>query len=131
MSNAAPSVIMRPTTHSARVRDEGDQVVLILDGRPTEMTPEAAIQIARALIAKARVVQERQPANAMRTIKDEALLLRAGIPLSISANPKIRAEAEKEAATDRDLRRYLPGGIKSEEHVSAPVVSHVKKGTGP
>lgn len=122
---------MVPRDHHARVIDEGDQVVLVLDGKPTEMTPEAALAISRALAAKARIVMERRPANAMRTIKDEALLLRAGVPFSLSANPKIRAEAEKEAATDRDLRRYLPGGIKSEEHVPAPTVSHVKKGTAP
>lgn len=117
-----PSV-MRPTGHRARVIDEGDQVVLVIDGRPTEMPPEAALALSRALAAKARIVQERQPKTALRIIHDEAILLRAGVPLSLSSHPAIRAEAEKEAVSNRDLRKYMPGGVKSEEHVPGPVVT--------
>ncbi len=122
------ATICKPTQHHVRVTDDGVQVVLLVDGRPCEMPPNVARQIARALLAKAAAVDELL--HASRLVQDEALLLRAGVPLSLTGHPRIRAEAEKVAATDRDLRRYLPGGIKSETHVPAPVVSHVQPAKG-
>ena len=53
---------------------------------------------------------------------DAALLLRCGAPLSLATLPGIRREAEQRAVSDCRLRRFLPGGVKSSEHVGIPAV---------
>lgn len=102
-------------------RQEGSRVLILLDGRLIESMPwQAAVQASTALLIKGRKAEEHAKAN--QIIGDSALLIRAGIPLGLSNNPVIVSEAVKEANHNRDLRRYLPGGIQSTAVVGTPAV---------
>lgn len=111
-----------PRIASVDVRQEGGRVLVIQDGRAILDVPCGAVAdaIARAILAKSREGEELQ--HAERIAFDSALLLRKGIPLGLSNHPKIKEEARKEAQSNRDLRRYLPGGIKSKEQFGTPAV---------
>lgn len=75
-----------------------------------------------ALLEKASMAEEHARANEI--ILDSAILLRAGVPIGLSSNPKIQAEARKEAVWNRDLRRYMRGGgIASGEQFGAPTIT--------
>jgi hypothetical protein len=76
--------------------------------------------LGRALQAKARDAEE--IAKASDIAFDQAILIRAGVPFGFSSDQKIQDEAAKEAAWNTDLRRYMPGGIKSEEQFGRPAV---------
>lgn len=106
---------------TGRVRQEGSKVLLEINGKSIELPHEVARAIGRGLIVKAQQASEYERANLI--IADSAFLLRAGIPIGLTSNPKILAEARKEAQSDRTLRKYLPGGIKSQEQVGAPVIT--------
>lgn len=100
---------------------EAGRVRLLFGGRlVTEMPWEAALALAKALMHAGRRAEEFVKANAI--IEDQAILIRRGIPLGLSSNPDILAEAEKEAAWNSDLRRYIPSGIESQEAVGSPTV---------
>jgi hypothetical protein len=103
------------------VRQEGAQVLLLSGGVLLGALPwQAADDLARALRAKARVAET--SSKAAQVAQDDAVLLRAGFPMGLSSNAKIRAESEKLAAWDRKLRNYMPGGIKSTVHFGAPSI---------
>lgn len=76
--------------------------------------------IAKSLLAKAREAEELEKADDVA--RDHAILLRAGFPVGLTRHPKIQDEAVKIAAWNRDLRRYMPGGIKSQEQLGTPSV---------
>lgn len=110
----------------ARIRHEAGKV--LLEVTPGLLPPEAAREIARALLAKA--VEAEEYARANQLILDAALLFRAGARFGLTSNPRILTEARKEAQSNRDLRRYLPGGIRSQEQIGRPTVLNVP-GTSP
>lgn len=104
---------------NARIRAEGAKVIVsIPEG---EMPPEAARAIGRALLLKAQEAEEYAKHNQL--ILDGALALRVGIPIGFSNNPKIMSEVRKEAQSNRDLRRYHPGGIRSKEQFGLPTLT--------
>lgn len=90
------------------VRQEGDRVLLLHNGRLLFSLPwQAALDLGRALHAQGKRAEEE--ANATRIVYDQAILTRVGFPIGLSNRPDILAEAAKEAAWNRDLRRYIRG----------------------
>ena len=79
-----------------------------------------ALELAEALRTQAKRAEEWEKASQIAA--DQAVLLRAGIPIGLTSHPVIQAEAAKIAAWDRDLRRYLPGGVRSQSVVGAPSI---------
>lgn len=104
---------------------DGDKVVVSFNQRLfLVLGHQAAADVAKALAQCAKQAEEH--AKAGRIITDSAILMRAGFPFSLSNNEKILAEAAKEAAWNRDLRRFMPGGVKSEEVVGTPTLIQEK-----
>ncbi len=103
-----------------RIGQDGPNVIITIDGRAIEMPWNAALDVGRALIKKARAAEE--IAKAEGIIFDQALLIRTGAPLGFSSHPGIQAEAAKEAAYNSRLRKYLPGGVKATEQFGSPNV---------
>lgn len=89
---------------AANIRCEGDRVLLTIDGKAWQLPWQTAISLGRALQAKGRQAEEVASAN--RIVADQALLLRAGAPFSLTDHPKIRDAARSEAQWG-PLRRYL------------------------
>lgn len=120
-----------PHLRSIDIRCDGNNVQILERGRLLiELPWKAADALAQAISAKARQAEELDKAQSIAL--DQALLLRAGVPIGLTNHPRIKAEAAKEAAWNRKLRRALPGGVKSMEHVGTPnVVKHdpTKAGT--
>lgn len=111
------------------VRVEGDRVIIIREGRTILDLPyDVALLFAKAVTAKARVAEE--TAKAEKISWDQALLLRLGIPLSLSANPDIQVEAKKEAAWNHDLRKYVNGerakGLDTQFTAGTPIIRQLK-----
>lgn len=101
------------------IRQYGDRVIVIEDGRLLWDLPwQKAQDLARGIFKVSKLAEEH--ANANPIINDQALLIRAGIPFGLTNRRDMLREAVKVADTDRDLRRYLPGGIKSEEIFGTP-----------
>lgn len=110
---------------SITTRQEGDKVLLLSGGLLiAEMPWQAADQLANAIKSKARQAEEH--ANAAKIVNDSAVLIRAGFPFTLSSRPDILREAGKEAVWNRDLRRYMPGAVKSKEVFGVPsVIGHL------
>lgn len=109
---------------NATIRHNGARVQLIIDGRlVADLSWEQAHELAAGL--RTQALRAEEWAKAERIASDQAILLRAGVPLGLTDHPIIQAEAAKRAAWDRDLRRYLPGGVISQEHVGTPSVRHL------
>ena len=108
------------------IQHHGAHVVLAKDGVLIDELPwDKALDIGRALIVMARKAEE--VAKATSIIYDQAVMTRAGWPhMGLTAHPKIIEEAGKEAAWNSDLRRYLPGGVKSKETLYPPGVTRAK-----
>jgi hypothetical protein len=103
------------------VRHEGAMVLVLFDGAlKFEMPWRAAARLWRAVVTKARQADEL--AHADQVVLDGALMLRTGAPCGLTDNPAIQAEVVKAAVHDRDLRRYLPGGVKGTVILGAPVI---------
>ncbi len=95
----------------------GQKVVLLANGN---LVCDEPIDW-RAALEGARASTEPAPdSEAEQIAADQGLLLRAGIPVGLSDHPKIRDAAATIAAHDRTLRRAMPGGVKSTEHVPRP-----------
>lgn len=104
------------------VRQEGTRVLVIADGRAVLDLPwEGGLAVAKALYRQSRKAEEL--AKAGQIVMDEAILLRSGAPVSLTANPDIRAEAKKEAAWNSRLRRYMRVRTRRGP-VYGPVVRH-------
>lgn len=102
-----------------RVGRDGKRIKVISNGRLLLDIPyEAALEIGRALIGKGKEAEEL--ANPHKIIMDQALLIRSGFPLGLTNNRDVMKESIKEAVNNRDLRRYLPGGVKSQAVVGTP-----------
>lgn len=106
----------------ANIRQDGSQVILALNGIETALPYGAALAIAKALREKGQLAEEHARAISGELITDQAILQRAGMPFGLTSHPKIQAEAMKEAVSNRDLRRYMPGGIKSQRMIGTPTV---------
>lgn len=102
-----------------RFRAEGSQVLWLLNGRLIASMPwDTAAQAWKALRQVTKKAEEE--AKATTIIADQALLYRAGATLGLTNRRDIQAEAVKESAWNRALRRYLPGGVKSRAIVGTP-----------
>jgi len=103
------------------MRTAGPRVFVLLDARQGfECGPDEALQIWEQFKRAARTAEERDAVDSV--IYDHALLTRAGAPFGLSDNPAIQDEVAKEAAWNRDLRRALPGGVRSSEVVGTPTL---------
>ena len=106
--------LLIPTIKAVRVGRDGPNVV-VYDAQTGQtyfnMPWEAARDLGKAI--RLQAARAEQTAKQPQVIADQALLIRKGIPLSLTPNPEVFAEAGKEAAHDRNLRRYLPGGVPS------------------
>jgi len=112
-----------PKLKNVTVRLEGKSVQLIEEGMLIlEMPYQAALDIARAI--RSQAMKASQMANVQRVISDQALLIRKGVPLRLTSRPDVFKEAGNEAAHNRDLRRFLPGGIPSGVAFGCPAVRH-------
>ena len=124
------SVILRAT--SVAVRQEGTSVVVIREGQAVfDMPWDAALALARAIYTQAKRAEELAQADAIAG--DQAILLRLEVPLGLSDRRDIQVEAQKRAAWDSDLRRYIRGrrakgvsGVRSREAVGTPIVRNEK-----
>lgn len=104
------------------VRREGDQILIVeTSGQSLLIAPlAAALEIGHALIAQARKLEELE--NAQALAMDQAILQRSGVGFGLTRNPKIQAEAGKEAAWNSDLRRYIPATHLRQKQVGSPEV---------
>lgn len=113
------------TQKVVRVRQEGEKVLLVLDGIGTELPWEKALELGRALIQQGHRAEE--IVKHEQVIEDQALLTRIGAPFGLAVDPRVAREAAREAVNNTKLRRYLPGGVKSKEFVGAPAVRLMKE----
>jgi predicted ATPase len=113
------------------VRQEGDRVLLIYNGRLVTSLPwEAAENLARIIRVQAKNAEEF--ANQEQIIFDQAILTRLGVPVGLTNNPRILRVAANEAAWNSDLRRYIrpsrAKGIDSQEIFGrATIIQHAPK----
>lgn len=99
---------------------------LIVNGkRILDCPPEVARQIAAAFAHQAGKAEEFL--NPEKSIEDQAILIRSGIPIRTAVNPGLLREAVKESQHNTKLRRYIRGrrarGIPSAERLGLPTVS--------
>jgi hypothetical protein len=93
-----------------------------VEGRPVyiDFEPGLARALADALYQCSLIAEEH--AKAERIALDTAILYRSGAPFGLSNHPAIVDEAKKEAAWNTELRRAMPGGVKSAEAFGTPAV---------
>jgi len=127
-SGGAPSVYV-PQIRQVDVKMDGLDVVLVEKGSAILRLPwDAAIALGRAIITQGRRIEETVKAN--KIIQDQAFLIRKGIPIGLSSNPKILDEAVKEAQFNKELRKQIPAAsIESTSIVGRPTIiqKEVKK----
>ena len=103
--------IVKGTLRTMTVHREGARVILLGDGRAVFDLPwKAALDLARALHIQGKKAEEE--ARATRIIMDQAILMRAGAPISLTGRADILHEAGKEAAWNSNLRRYMPNKMR-------------------
>lgn len=111
------------TAHEVTIRQEGDRVVVISNGKAILDLPwNAALALAKALHIKAHAAEEE--AKALDIIYDQAILTRLGVPFGLTNRPDMLKEAAKEAAWNSDLRRYIQGkrAIEARAVFGAPAI---------
>jgi len=114
-------VTAAPGRNSARFLQHEDRVLLLIDGNLiADMPWDKMLEFCAAGQVVAKKAEEW--AKATRLVADSALLIRTGAPFGLTNHPLILGEAVKEAVTNRDLRRYLRGGVKSQEVFGTPTV---------
>ena len=114
-------MIRVPKLRDVRVRQDGTRVLLIVDGKTVlEGHWRQFDELARAFVIKARAAEEIDKAAAI--VEDQALLFRAGARFGLTNHPRLRELAGNIAAWSTRLRRYLPGGIKSQEMFGTPTI---------
>lgn len=111
------------------VRSDGDELLIVFEpARLLVRWPHSEFgKIFGALVAQASRAEEW--AEAERVARDHAILLRAGSPIGLTSNPVIQAEAKKIAEDDRDLRRWMPGGVRAKAMTSTPIIRHETRST--
>ena len=101
------------------VRHEGIRVLLIRDGLTLLDLPwDAALELSKAF--RIQAARAEQTAKTAQVIADQALLIRKGLPISLTPNPAVFKEAGNEAAHNRDLRRFIPGGVPDKVEFGFP-----------
>lgn len=101
----------------AHIRQEGDRVIASIDGKVIDLPWQAALELSRAFASAGRKAEEHAKHGVI--IADSAILMRAGMPFTLTNNPRMLDAAKTEAVHNRDLRRFMPG-IKSQEVVGTP-----------
>lgn len=119
-------MIHLPKIEKINVSAQADRVILTINGRAIDLPFEQAYHLSLALRVKANQAEEYVKAE--QIIMDSAILLRAGANIGLSSNPDIQTEAAKEAAWNSNLRRYMPGGVKSQEQFGKAAVTNHGKG---
>lgn len=111
-----------PKIVQAQVHQEGTRVQVAVNGSLALDLPwDSALEIGKAIIVKARQAEELAKVAAI--VSDQALLMRAGLPIGLTARPDMMKEAAKEAAWGRELRRAIPfGNIESAEKFGVPSI---------
>lgn len=103
------------------VRQEGARVLVLGNGALLVDLPwRVAASLWAAVTTKAREAEELDSADAIA--RDGAILFRSGAPFGLTSNPAIQDEIVKAAVHDRDLRRFMPDGVKSTVILGAPAV---------
>lgn len=120
--------IVRGELKEVTVRQEGDRVLLLHNGRLLFSLPwQAALELGRAFTIQGKRAEE--DANAIRIVYDQAILTRVGFPIGLSNRRDILDEAAKEAAWNRDLRRYIRGdravGIANQTRFGTPTITAI------
>lgn len=105
------------------VRCDGHELILIFEpSRHLVKWPIAEwTKISEALHAQAVRVEEWEKAE--QIARDHAIMLRAGTGLGLTDHPVIQDEAKKLAVDDRDIRRFMPGGVRAREQFGVPKVA--------
>jgi len=122
------TTILTPKTRTVDVSQEGERVFIIERGRAIlELPWDAAQALARAILTQAARAEE--IAKAEQIVYDNAILLRSGaLPIGLTSNPVLIDQTIREAQSNTNLRRYMPGGIKSREVFGTPaIIKHRKK----
>jgi hypothetical protein len=121
--------------------------ILVLGGSPERLLfdmrtdptdgdgPSIARQVWSAWVRIAREAElySRSPKGGLvaeHVARDAAILHRSGAPMGITDHPAIKAEAQKLASGDRELRRFMPdrrasvtsNGVLSDEVLGTPTV---------
>lgn len=118
-----------PIRREVTVRQDEDRVLLIVNGQCVLDLPwDGVLEIGKVMIAQGRRAEE--IAKVAQVRRDHAIMVRTGFPIPIAVDPRIRAEAEKDAVCDSKLRRYLPGGVKSTRSMGIPSVKRHRSKRG-
>lgn len=122
---AAPSSVTSGRFR-ATVRHDGSALILLFESAHhrggMQLNAKGAQTIWTTLRAQAALAEEWDKAE--QIARDQAILFRGGAPFGLTSHPLIQKEAAGLARDDRDLRRFIRGGIKSERMIGAPVISH-------
>jgi hypothetical protein len=103
------------------MRTCGPRILVLLDARQGfECGAFEASQIWEQFKRAARRAEERDAVE--QVIYDQAILTRMGARFGLTDDAAIQDEAGKEAAWNRELRRALPGGVRSTEAVGTPTI---------
>lgn len=106
------------------VMHDGDRVIVTRDGETIINVPwDQAIEISKAIYAHAKQAEE--TASAEKIVHQNAALLRAGAPFSLTNNPILQKLSGNEAAWGWP-RKYLRNKIR-QRGVFAPSVYHAPK----
>ena len=104
-----------------------DKVCLLVNGQlVADLPQEVALALGANLISMAKQIENDLNPT---LINDQAILMRAGVPLGFTNDPKILRESFKEAQWDRGLRKAIPNapGIESKEVVGTPIITRGEK----
>lgn len=109
---------------SVTIGQDGPNVLITIDGKTVVVPWKYADEISKAIKVKARQAEEDD--KALLIANDNAILVRVGFPfpMGLSNRSDIQQESAQIAQYDRNLRRYLPGGVKSKEIFGTPSVRH-------
>jgi hypothetical protein len=102
------------------IRQDGTDVVLVINGKATVIPWQHADELAAAIRSQARRAEEEAKKELIAA--DGSILLRKGIPIGLSDRRDIMNEVAHLAQYDRDLRRYIPGGVRSREQFGTPTI---------
>jgi hypothetical protein len=121
LDNATPLEPEILVCNAIGVRHEMGRILVLHGGALRfDMGWRYAARIWAAIVSKGREAEEW--AKADQVALDGAIMFRSGAPIGFTDNPAIQAEIVKEAVHNRDLRRFMPGGVRSEVLLGAPVI---------
>jgi hypothetical protein len=118
--SAAVDALAREVALQATLVAADGAVVLNFGSDFVQCDRAIAGEIARHLVAAKLRLEELEQAE--RIAMDSAILLRAGSHFGLSNDPRILGMAKTEAVHNRDLRRFMAGGVKSKEAFGTPTI---------